>query len=182
MNALARPTIVVLCCGAVVGCSANGANTVSPSESSAPPATSAAPSSSASSTPGGARYVLVDKSRVDIADLVAPLTAVSGSIVSEGTTGNAVTWTAIGLDKRGQTAWTLSLQISPQNRVVSGGLAAQGRTWKVLPNTGQLHVDATDSGLMVTTVRAITMNAADTPTVNTPMVVSLVGRPTPGAL
>ena len=67
----------VLCCGAVVGCSANGANTVSPSERvPLRPQRQRRRRVPLAQHLAAHAIVLVEKSRVDIADLVAPLTAV----------------------------------------------------------------------------------------------------------
>ena len=82
---------------------------------------------------------------------------------------------AQGNDRRGQTVWNLVLEVTNQGRASDGQLVAQGRTWKVTPGTGAITIEQTPEKFELSTQRAVTLTGIDTPTVNTPMVVSLQG-------
>lgn len=169
-----RNRVAVGCCaiallGVTSGCATEG-ETAGQQTSQA---SSAAPSVSASAV--AATFSLAATSRVDVAEVPVPLIAAAGSITIAEPDGGARQLTVQALDRRGQSVWTLTLQVTDQGRASDGQLVAQGRTWKVTPGTGALTLEQTATALSLTTQRAITLTGLDTPTVNTPMVVSLQG-------
>ena len=153
----------------VAGCATQSAN-AAPSVSQA---SAAVPSASAS--PATTAVTLAETSRVFVAELAEALATPGGTANVSPADGGSRVIVAQGNDRRGQPVWNLVLEVTNQGRASDGQLVAQGRTWKVTPGTGAITIEQTPEKFELSTQRAVTLTGIDTPTVNTPMVVSLQG-------
>lgn len=123
-------------------------------------------------------------SQVNFAELAQPLSASTGSIEVSQADGGGQLVVVRATRKKGALLWVLELTVTNQGRANGGSFVYAGRTWKITPGTGQLRLDrAAPAGQPATfklvSTGAITATESTAPTVNTPIVVTIVGSTPP---
>lgn len=184
-RAIGLVAIGIIGAAAVTGCSNNSESSNPASLVSAEPGvvtTSSVPSAT-STPPLPATYALTE-STIDVAGLGQRISSSTGTIeITQGDGGGQVL-VARGTKKKGAPVWELDLTLTNQGRASGGKLLYAARTWNVTPGTGDIRIErlaptGEPSRFRLVSVGAITMTEVPTPTVNTPLVLTLVGTAPP---